>query len=746
MGVMKTRLPGMSATTTAMVQEDSGIHVGISPDLPAAANHAAELMFDRYRQWLGHDRLHAWGTYKQQYFTIAIGGGNTLKALYNTWLDQYARSIDWLGRVRFFFLEDSTGEAGWESPEQSLRVNFLQPLAERLSHGRGSNTLRRKLKLPRSASPAEVVEAFVQRLCHPIDLTPAQQALRHNKPRRALALAQQEQARYQALICGHLGATMSFHQIISGVGKDGSLGALSPYSPRLKETAPTTTLLKQPQGALRIALNRGVFTHAECIHLMVAGTLKLKALGRLEMEEATPFEQTVMETPLRLLRETWEIANKVYLFADEQALHFDETIFEYRAKGQRIQNKAETRLGDEDNGVHALLLHGFLGLFSFANLLVRLPSSWTVSALHRGSRAKFLPREEIFPHYALAVRKAILRNWRQGRPTPVAGHSIAGVIMDHLLLSLLPDEDSKPLPYERLDRDDRDLVDALRTAGMVHLATWSPADGPNTGENIKSLVSHWRNETALDYGGFEQTYQVDRQGKLNPVHAEAIARSNEDIAGLERFLQRKIARPLINSLNLGVRALLNSTTVQHRLLNADMPYALRLVGSRLLRTVSMYGLTREIEAALCNPAQYQRRHLKALDILIAYDIPWLSVIHRDDFLVSARRHREEFEYLASARMLKEGVNHPDQLSTTIRHIAIERSDEDLPIDPLNPHLLIMATNHEGNRMARQITAAMTRFVNENLARAIARGDINSLASVERWQRKTQRKGKSRKVA
>ena len=189
---------------------------------------------------------------------------------------------------------------------------------------------------------------------------------------------------------------MAFHCIVSGIGKDGTIGALAPHMPELADRESGTLLLKRDGGALRVALNRGVLINAERISLIVSGSLKLKALGRFEMEESADFEQTVMETPLRLLRESRDVAEKVYIFADEQSLHFDETIFEFSERGQVVQNKAETRAGDEENGVHILLMHGFMGLFSFANLLIRLPSSWTVSALHRGSRAKFMDSDEIF--------------------------------------------------------------------------------------------------------------------------------------------------------------------------------------------------------------------------------------------------------------------------------------------------------------------------------------------------------------
>ena len=685
------KLGKQKSSPSTLVQEESGIHVGISPDLPAAARHAASILKQHYDQWQERGRFNTWGTYKRDHFTIAVGGGNTIKSQYLVWLNNFHTDIDWLSHVRFFFLEESSGEPGWESAEQSLVMNFLVPLAKKLCKMRGLPAMARKLELADTADQDDVIDAVVARLCNPINLAPTKQALDAGKRRRALQLARAECRRYEQDIIYKLGGSMAFHSVISGIGKDGTIGAFAPYTPELTEREPAVVLLKQPNQALRVALNRGVLTNAGFVSLIVSGSRKLKALGRFEMEEATEFEQTVMETPLRLLRETPEIADKVYIFADEQSLHFDETVFEYSENGLLVQNKAETRAGDEENGIHILLMHGFMGLFSFANLLIRLPSAWTVSALHRGSRAKFLESDQIFPHYARALRKAMLKLWRQGSPVPVAGHSIAGVIIDHLLLSLLPDYDAEIPPYQKLRRDDRELVDALRASGIIYLATWSPCDGPNTGENIKSLVSHLRRDTPLDYKGLEQVYERGENGELLPAHGDALAESSSNLAGLDRFLNRKIARPLINSLNLGMRSLLNNRTVQQRFLNADIPYVLRLVGSRLLKTVSLYGLSKEINAGLHDPEEYQRRHLRALEIILAYDIPLLSIIHLDDFLVSARRHREEHDYLLAARLAKEGVKREQDLMTPARYVAIQRSSEELPIDPLNPHLLVMST-------------------------------------------------------
>ncbi len=727
----------------ALIQEEAGISMGISANLALAGQHAALTLHEQYQRWLKRDRFHAWGHYKREYFTVAVGGGNTVKAQYRAWLDGFSGRIDWLAHVRFFFLEETAGGSGWESAEHALIMHFIVPLTQKLSKQKGRRSLARTLGLDSSADEDDIIDAAVARLIHPINIAPVTQALELKDRRKALRLARIEAQRYADSIRNKLGASMAFHCICSGIGKDGTLGAFSPYTPELAERQADAVLLKKDTGSLRIALSRGVLVNAEQIYLIVSGTHKLKALGRFEMEEATDFEQTVMETPLRMLRENREIAEKVYIFADEQALHFSETRFQFSERGQAVTIKAETRPGEEENGVHILLLHGFMGLFSFANLLIRLPSAWEVSALHRGSRAKFLENEDIFPHYARALRKAILSNWRKHRPVPIAGQSIAGVISDHLLLSIIGDYEAEIPRYEDLNKENRALVDALRASGIIHLATWSPTDGPNTGANIGSLVSHLRNATDLDYSGLERTYTVGDDGRLQPAHWDKLASSADNLSGLDSFLKRRISRPLINGMTVGLRSLLNNQTVQQRMLNSDMPYVMRLVGGRLLKTASLYGLAKEVNAALHDPVTYQARHLKALDVLLAYDIPFLSIIHQDDFLVSARRHREEHRYLLNARLRKEGVSRESDLRVPARLVILRREHEQLSVDPLNPHLLVMSTSPEGNSMARQITAAMTRFVNENVARAIRRKMLPPLASISSWQRKQKKSRRSR---
>jgi 6-phosphogluconolactonase/glucosamine-6-phosphate isomerase/deaminase len=733
---------GPKPKSYALVQEEAGIHVGISADLPEAAQHAAQTLLDKYNVWWDRGRLASWGQYKRQFFTVAVGGGNTLKAQYQVMVADLHSSIDWIGHVRFFFLEESSGEPGWESAEASLTNNFLVPLAQKLIEVRGIKALAKELSLSSSADENAVIDQIIATLMTPMNLVETKQALDAGNRPLALKRAQLEAQNYQRDIQNKLGATMEFHYIISGIGKNGTIGAFEPYMRELGIKDPSVIVIKRGPKAIRIALNRGVLINGECVSLIVSGNLKLRALGRFEMKEATDFEQTVMETPLRMLRETYDIAEKVYIFADEQSLHFEETQFKYTEQGVTLHNKAETREGTEDKGVHILLLHGFMGLFSFTNFLVRLPSAWTVSALHRGSLAKTLSDDDIFPHYARVLKQSILGLWKQGRPTPVAGHSIAGIILDHLLLSLLDDYNAPIPPYEKLKGNNRNLVDALRAGGIIHLATWAPTDGLHTRENIKAIISHYRHQTDLDYSGFDQIYQGPKE-HLETTEAASVSEEN-GLSGLGWFLDTRLAEPLVNGLNVLMRSLLNNKTVQQKMLNSSSPYVLRLVGSRLLKTASFYGLCKEINAAMHDPIEYQRRHLQALDIIIEYDIPFLSIVHEDDFLVSAQRHKEEYDYILAQRKKKEGVSREAELRTTVRYIKLKRRQEDLPLDPLNPHLMIMGTSNEANHMARQITAAMTRFVNENIGRAPKKGKLKSLASVRKWLRENA--GKPRKPA
>jgi hypothetical protein len=191
----------------------------------------------------------------------------------------------------------------------------------------------------------------------------------------------------------------------------------------------------------------------------------------------------------------------------------------------------------------------------------------------------------------------------------------------------------------------------------------------------------------------------------------------------------------INAITVILRYLLSQKSVQQRFLNREMPYALRIIGGRMLKKVSYYGLFKESNAASHDPYEYQRRHIMALDAIVKYDIPYLSIIHQDDFLVSANRHRQEHQYLLEARLAKEGVSSESELTIPVRFVLLQRHEPELPIDPLNPHLMLMSTSHEGDVISREVTAAITRFVNENAARAIAAGQLNPLPSVAHYMRK-----------
>ncbi|MFB3079944.1 MAG: 6-phosphogluconolactonase, partial [Lysobacterales bacterium] len=501
-----------------LMQEEAGFYLGIGADLEETGQQAAATVFEKYTLWRNGGRQQADTEFKGKHFSIAVGGGNTVKALYRALLNQHAYDINWIEDVRFFFLEESTGEKNWVSAAESLIASFIRPLASKLVRRWGVKKLNRMLDLKYPVMEEDLAEQLIEVMLYRINLAAVRKCVRREQTARAGILTQQECQRYHDLLLRCLGKSMAFHLIITGVGKDGDVGAFSPDTPALAEKKPGLVKLKQSNGATRIALNRGIITRAECVALILSGSLKLKTLGRFEMQEAADFEQTVMETPVRMLRERREIAEKVYIFADDTALHFDEGKFQYRENGKLITTKAEVRVGSEENGIHIFLLHGFMGLYSYVNFLIRLPGAWTVSALHRGKHAKKLAEKDVFPHYANALRKAIMQNWRNQRPTPVALHSIAGTISDHLLLSIVEDQ-AAPLPeFEDLKKSDQMLVEALRSGGIIHLASWAPSDIVHIAETIDNLIGHLRKRCELDYSGPAPVYRLDPDHGLSLNH------------------------------------------------------------------------------------------------------------------------------------------------------------------------------------------------------------------------------------
>lgn len=716
-----------------LVQEQPGFHLGIAPEIITTGRHAAQFASEKYKAWRDGDRSRFDSQFRRDYFTIAVGGGKTIKFEYRALLKYHARDIDWLEHVRFFFLEESCNASNWESSRHTLLSEFLAPLANALITRHGTLEISRKLGLGPRASHGEIVRRIEQLMIQPIDMSGVEAAIRLGDRELAMQRAKQEARRYQSVIRERLGPAMSFHMIISGIGKDGGIGAFAPYTRELKQTEPAVIALRQGNGAISVALNRGLLTTADCVSLIVSGSLKLKALGRFEMEDGADFERTVMETPIRMLRETREIAEKVHIFADDRALHFEEGTFRYEENGETVEVKSEVREGEEPGGIHILLVHGFMGLYSYINLLIRLPSAWKVSALRRGKYAKQLSDEEIFPHYADALRRIILQNWRDRRPTPICCHSMAGSISDHLLISVLEDYHGELPDFEHLGPQDRKLIEALRAGGVIHIASWAPSDTRHLRQNFAVLNAHKRRNAALDYSGPASIYDLGPDGDLvlNSAHMGGLQSLPR---ALQKLINSATTERVINALNVAVRSLFGKVELQKLAKQQETPYGQRLLASRVVKRVSFYGVLKEINASMHDPYGYQDRHVKALQAIVKYDIPLLVVIHRDDFMVSANRHVQEHEFLLSARMEKEGVRREQDLEVPVRLVLLERETEELSADPINPHFMILSTTHEGTGNARKVTAAITDFVNEVVGRAIDSGKIKPLASVAKWSR------------
>jgi 6-phosphogluconolactonase/glucosamine-6-phosphate isomerase/deaminase len=720
-----------------LVQEQTGFHLGITPGIKATGRHAAQIAANKYQAWLDGDGSPDDTEFKHQYFTIAVGGGNTVKNEYKALLRYHLHDIGWLEHVRFFFLEETCNADNWESTRTGLVTTFLEPLAKKLISSNGTRELTETLGLKRSASHGEIIDQVVELMTYPINASAVERSIRRSDHETALGEAQREARRYQALVRKLLGPSMSFHLIITGFGSNGGIGAFPPYTPELKKKKPSVIVVENPDGPISIALNRGVLTAAECVSLIVSGSLKLRALGRFEMDDSAAFEQTVMETPIRMLRESHAIAEKVYIFADDRALHFDEGEFQYKQDGTTIKVKSELRDGEEPGGIHILLVHGFMGLYSYINLLIRLPSAWRVSALRRGKHAKTLPDDEVFPHYANSIRKMILKNWHSRRPTPICCHSFAGCISDHLLLSVLEDYHD-PLPdFDKLKAEDRRLVEAMQASGLIHIATWAPSDLGHVTPNFEKRRAKKRGDNEEKLTSQKEIYELSSSGELilkqehreKLVSTPAVLDTIMKIPGLEGF---------INTLTVGVRYLAKKVNVTKLLKHEEAPYGQRLLGDRVLNKVSFYGVLKEVKAATHDTAEYHDRHLKALQAIIKYDIPCLVLIHREDLMVSANRHAQEHQYLLAGRLEKEGVKREQDLKVPVRLILLDRNKNEPSDDMIDPHFLILSTTRGGGSNARKVTAAITSFVHENVARSIAAGRVEPLESVEKWVRKNKR--------
>jgi len=702
--------------TPPLVQEGAGFHLGIAPGIRAAARHAALIISEQYVDWLTGGEQLGNTSFRNSHFTIAVGGGNTVKNQYKALLKYHAHDIDWLAHVRFFFLEETCNVRNRESARDTLVSTFIEPLARHLTATHGARQVARALGLKRDASHADIRQQVVETMTFPIRADKVASELRRGGMESALEEATLEARRYQQLLRKLLGPAMSFHTIIAGIGKDGGIGAFSPHTPELRRKKPGVIPLKRADGGISVALNRGVLTAADRVSLIVSGSLKLSAIGRFEVDDGGSFEQAVMETPLRMLRAKREIAEKVYIFADDRALHFEEGVFRFRENGHKVEIKSEVRPGTEALGVHILLVHGFMGLYSFINLLIRLPAAWTVSALRRGSFAKTLPDDEVFPHYARGLRKNILKNSREGRTTPIVCHSMAGIISDHLLLSVLQDYNDELPEFDRLKASDRKLIEALRSGGIIHIATWAPGDSCHMSGNMAKLKAHNEDGAALDFSGPEQFYELDGQGKL-VLKAEYDAGMMSTPAILENLIRLPGIEGVINSANMLARALFKRFDPQTLSKQPAAPYGQRILSKRVLQKVSFYGVLKEINATMHRPREYQARHMKALDAIVKYDIPFLCIVHRDDFLVSANRHVQEHRYLLAARKAREGVRREAHLVVPARLVLLKGDEDASSTELVDSHFLILSHSQKGAVNARRVIGAITSFVDDNLARA-----------------------------
>jgi len=126
-GILSGLSKKKAGTRPLLVQEQPGFHLGIAPDLSATSRHAASIVKDKYEVWLDGEASNVGSGFKRDYFTVAVGGGNTVKSEYKALLRYHADDINWLDHVRFFFLEESCNEKGWESAQEGLVSNFLGP-------------------------------------------------------------------------------------------------------------------------------------------------------------------------------------------------------------------------------------------------------------------------------------------------------------------------------------------------------------------------------------------------------------------------------------------------------------------------------------------------------------------------------------------------------------------------------------------------------------------------------------------
>ena len=160
-GALAQRRINKNPDSSVLIREEVGFHMGIAGSLEDTAHQGANLVSKNYTRWLKHGFNEAEGKYRQNYFTIAVGGGNTVKAEFRALLEHHHSTIDWVNHVRFFFLEESSGENKWESSKDALIEEFLAPLASKLFKLRRPRAIAVQLGMDQPASEDEITATMI---------------------------------------------------------------------------------------------------------------------------------------------------------------------------------------------------------------------------------------------------------------------------------------------------------------------------------------------------------------------------------------------------------------------------------------------------------------------------------------------------------------------------------------------------------------------------------------------------------
>ncbi|MBZ0166748.1 MAG: 6-phosphogluconolactonase, partial [Candidatus Omnitrophica bacterium] len=371
---------------------------------------------------------------RRDYFYVAVGGGNTVKRVYDALVKNHGLGINWSEHVRFAAMyEPQSNDSEWESPVDALVENFLRPLYARISAFRGMDL-----------TFEEMVDRMVRRI-DPATLTAKTTAKKLN------AVTAQQTAELKEI----LGADISFDVILTGIGKFGQIGMLARDQKNLLTTTPQYQVVRS--GTLAgVTLNRGAIRNAGNIILVIAGRAKRMVQLRLIMSDTASLESTILQTPARLLREA---AHNTVVFVDKDADQWPQVTYTRTVDGIKV--KAEFRAAEMTKAIFIGLIHGFQAYKSFDFQLAGLPMSWDVAALHRGRIPAGISIDRVLAFHAQTARDMVVKHYRAGQPVALAHHSDGGAITEYLA-QLIP--------------SDKELQAALRTGGLIRITPWTRSD------------------------------------------------------------------------------------------------------------------------------------------------------------------------------------------------------------------------------------------------------------------------------